>query len=239
MRSRYGSNVAFLDMTLNSLMGISVLFIMAFLLIKEDNKKVDQPPAPVKLMVVMTWPNEGPQAHADMDLWAAWNEGDGEVAVGFRSPTREGIALELDDLGARTDKYTHKGRVEVIPINREVINFRRIPSEEVTVNAMFYFANDSKLTVNTTVEVYRLNPFEVIYEGSHKLHGRGAERTFVRFKMDEAGELLNMHYRPKTIVYAKHPVSSGTNDWPVMGEDFAEGTPPVHPSNYEQHQGGF
>lgn len=221
MRSRYGSNIAFIDLWANGMLAMTGLFIIAFLLIKQDNKKTDVPEPPIQLMAVLTWSNEGKEAHADVDLWVAYEESGHETAVGFRSPTREGIALELDDLGARTDSYIKGGVQKVIPINREVINFRRIPAEEVTVNAMFYFANDANLSVTATVEVYRLNPFKVIYEGSHKLVGRGDEHTYVRFTMNEEGKILNMNYRPKSIVYAKHPASSSTEDWPAMhpGDD--------------------
>ena len=39
--------------------------------------------------------------------------------------------------------------------------------------------------------------------------------------MNEEGKILNMNYRPKSIVYAKHPASSSTEDWPAMhpGDD--------------------
>ena len=235
MRSHYGSNVAFLDMTLNALMGISALFIIAFLLIREEDKKTDVPEPPVMIMAVLSWPNEGPQADADIDLWVQVGEEREGLAVGFRSPTREGIALELDDLGSRNDKYTANGRKVVIPINREVINFRRIPKEEIIVNAMFYHARDKNLSVPVTVQVFKLNPFKVIYEGAYTLQGLGDERTFVRFKMDEDGHVKDMNHRQKSIVYAKHPVSGDSNDWPVMREEYD----PAHLDNYEMHQGGY
>ncbi len=69
MRSRYGSNVAFLDMTLNTLLGISALFVIAFLLIKEEDKKTDVPEPPLRIMVTMEWPVEGAPANSDIDLW--------------------------------------------------------------------------------------------------------------------------------------------------------------------------
>ena len=243
MRSKYGTNVAFLDAILNSLMGISALFIISFLLINEDKKETDLPEPPVQIMAILNWPAEGSPGRADIDLWVQWSERDGDV-VGFRSPSKEGIALELDDLGSRTDKYVRKGssEQETIPINREVINFRRIPEDEITVNAMFYYAQDKHLSVPTTVQVYKLNPFSVIYEGTHILNGRGDEHTFVRFKMDQDGLVEDLNFRQKTIVYAKHPMSSTTGDWPT-GEDHnpAPRQPSpraIHPSNYESHMGG-
>ena len=214
MRSRYGTNVAFLDMTLNVLLGVSAMFIIAFLLIREEDKKItDLPEPPVQIMVTLQWPVEGAAADADLDLWVAWGNND-QDAVGFRSPSREGIALERDDLGNRSDRYIVKGlaKEEVIKVNREVINFRRLPSEEITVNTMFYYANDKYLQVPCTVQVYKLNPFSLIYEGSTVLSQRGQEHTFVRFKVDTEGQVHGVHNRPKSIVYAK-PATS-TQEWP-------------------------
>jgi len=90
MRSRYGSNTAFLDMTLNVMMGISALFIISFLLIRQDNKKVDLPEPPVQMLVTMTWPTEGAASATDLDLWISWGNNQ-DQAVGFRSPVRVSI----------------------------------------------------------------------------------------------------------------------------------------------------
>ena len=214
MRSRYGTNVAFLDAILNSLMGISALFIISFLLIREDNKKVDLPPPPVQMLVTLTWPTEGAPADTDVDLWLQWGDSQ-DQAVGFRSPVREGIALERDDLGNRSDKYISKGKnkMEVIPINQEVIAMRRIPQDEIVVNAMYYFNKDKTVPTPCTVQVVKLNPYVVIYEGVHTLAQRGDEHTFIRFTMDDEGELIDKNFRQKSIVYAR-PAETTYNTWP-------------------------
>ena len=214
MRSRYGTNVAFLDAILNSLMGISALFIISFLLIREDNKKVDLPPPPVQMLVTLTWPTEGAPADTDVDLWLQWGDSQ-DQAVGFRSPVREGIALERDDLGNRSDKYISKGKnkMEVIPINQEVIAMRRIPQDEIVVNAMYYFNKDKTVPTPCTVQVVKLNPYVVIYEGVHTLAQRGDEHTFIRFTMNDEGELIDKNFRQKSIVYAR-PAETTYNTWP-------------------------
>ena len=212
MRYRYGSNTAFLDMTLNSLMGISTLFIMSFLLINPAEKESPVPEPPLRIMVTLEWPVEGAPANSDIDLWIL--EGDEDsAAVGFRSPVRQGIALERDDLGSRSDRILKKGKFvnEIIPINREVINFRRVPEEEITVNAMYYFSQDASTHVPVKVQVYALNPFSMIYEGEHTLTRRGEEHTFVRFTMTDEGDVSDMNYRQKSIVYARQ--SPVANDW--------------------------
>ena len=215
MRSRYGTNVAFLDAILNSLMGISALFIISFLLIREDNKRTDAPEPPVQMLVTMTWPTEGAPADTDVDLWLQWGDNQ-DQAVGFRSPVREGIALERDDLGNRSDKYISKGKnkMEVIPINQEVIAMRRIPQDEITINAMYYFNKDRAVPTPCTVQVVKLNPYVVIYEGVHTLTQRGDEHTFIRFTMNDEGELVDKNFRQKSIVYAR-PAETTYNTWPA------------------------
>ena len=151
-------------------------------------------------------------------------------AVGFRSPIRQGIALERDDLGHRSDKILKKGKFvnEIIPINREVINFRRVPEEEITVNAMYYFSQDPNVHVPVKVQVYALNPFSMIYEGEHTMTKRGQEHTFVRFTMTEEGDVTDMHYRQKSIVYAaKGPI---TNDW-GDGDTYPQAPSPAPSTN--------
>ena len=214
MRSRYGTNVAFLDAIINSLIGISALFIISFLLIREDNKRTDTPEPPVQMLVTLTWPTEGAASQTDLDLWLAWGDSQ-DQAVGFRSPVREGMALERDDLGDRSDFVLSKGKkkMEVIPINQEVIAMRRIPQDEITINAMYYFNKDKSVPTPCTVQVVKLNPYVVIYEGVHTLAQRGDEHTFIRFTMDDEGELIDKNFRQKSIVYAR-PAETTYNTWP-------------------------
>ena len=56
-------------MTLNSLMGISAMFVMAFLLIREHDGKITIEEPPLRIMVTMEWPVEGAASDADIDAW--------------------------------------------------------------------------------------------------------------------------------------------------------------------------
>lgn len=234
MRSRYGSNVAFLDMTLNTLLGISALFVIAFLLIKKQDEESPVPEPPLRIMVTLEWPVEGAPADSDIDLWTQFSAKDSD-AVGFRSPIREGVALERDDLGSRSDRILKKGKFksDVIPINREVINFRRVPEDEITVNAMYYFSQDPNVHVPVKVQVYALNPFSMIYEGEYTLTKRGQEHTFVRFRMNEDGDVTEMNYRQKSIVYANSgPVINNWGDENTYPHYDNPSVPSQRPNNY-------
>jgi hypothetical protein len=211
MRSRYGSNIAFVDLMMNAMLGVTALFIITFLLIRDDQEVSPLEEPPIEIMVTLTWPGE---VDADVDLWVQFSPQESDV-VGFRSPKNQGIYLDIDDLGRKGDIYKGKHKSETIEINQEIINFRRIPSDEIVVNAMHYFAKEADTPVDCTVQVIKLNPFSVIYEGTKTLYRRGEETTFVRFKINDEGEAYDLNYLPKTIVYAKSPYSS-SNSWDTI-----------------------
>lgn len=242
MRERYSSNLAMIDVVFNMTLGIMSMFIIAFLLIKESEFKspLDEPPA--ELLITFQWDDE---SYSDVDGWTQFGPDDSD-AVGFRSPTRGGVSLDIDDLGARTDRILRKGKAEaeVIPINREVITFRYIPADEIIVNAMLYYSQDKNTKEEVTVTVVKLNPFKIIYEGRHTLRGRGDEHTFVRFTLDDNGEVTDLHHRQKSIVYAAHP-SPGEGTWPTSHDMDGSPQQPAAGSagagsmmNYEYHTGG-
>jgi len=225
MRSRYGSNIAFVDLMMNAMLGVTALFIVTFLLIKQEDEisPVEEPP--VEMMVILTWPGD---VDVDADLWVQFSDRDDDV-VGFRSPRREGIYLDIDDLGSRGDSYQGKQKREVAEINQEIINFRRIPDGEIVINAMHYFSRDRETAVPCTVQVIKLNPFVVIYEGIETLYRRGDERTFVRFKINNEGEVYDLNHIQKSIVYAK-PADTTYSVW---GSSTGSGpaTPPTPNNN--------
>jgi len=225
MRERYSSNLAFLDVFMNITLGVTSLFIIAFLLIKDADFESPLEEPPVELMVILTWPGE---IDVDVDLWAQVGANDDDV-IGFRSPKRQGIYLDIDDLGSRGDEYQGKQSREVAEINQEIINFRRIPDGEIVINAMHYFSRDRETAVPCTVHVIKLNPFIVIYEGIETLYRRGDERTFVRFKINNEGEVYDLNHIQKSIVYAK-PADTTYSVW---GSSTGSGpsTPPTPNNN--------
>ena len=46
--------------------------------------------------------------------------------------------------------------------------------------------------------------------------GRGDEHTFVRFTLDDNGEVTDLHHRQKSIVYAAHPSPGKAHGRPAM-----------------------
>lgn len=214
MRDKYGSNLGFLDLVLNLLLGVTSLFIIAFLLIKESDLEspVEQK---AEFIVVLTWDE---QSSWDVDLWV---EGPNGVAS-FRSPDTGQMSLSRDDLGTRNDQFKNAlGETEVVRINREVVDIRGFNAGEYTVNAHYYYCKDGYSPVETAVEVVKLNPYKVIYKGKHVLNKRGEEHTYVRFKINEKGIVQSVSHLPKTLVYN----TASLNDWGHLDSNPFSGEP--------------
>ena len=84
------------------------------------------------------------------------------------------------------------GKVKQVYINREVITVRGIVGGWYTVNAHFYcdYNKVIKNPIKTKLSLYKVNPYSRIYEGEKDLTMRGDEVTFIRFKLDAMGKVI-------------------------------------------------
>lgn len=204
--------VGFIDLLFNMLVGITFLFILAFILINpnRDNNKID-PKA--EYLVILDWPDHH---NSDVDLWVMDPM---DNKIGFTSREKGVTSLERDDLGSQTD--THKdrnGRLVYNPVNREVITIRGIVSGEWTVNVHYYNSrpipdghisgyhtpshlHPKQIPVPIEVKVIKLNPtLQTLIEKRIILTREGEERTMARFTLDENGEVLRIIESPKEFV---------------------------------------
>lgn len=182
---RYRSTLAFVDLLFNILLGFVFLFIVAFILINPVAKHADII-VPAEYMIVMTWP-----AHSDndLDLWVRDPQGN---RVGYRS--REGgvMHLDRDDLGSRGDRITAPAGTpaHVIALNREVVTLRGTMPGEYVISVHFYMDRDTQYPVPVTVEVIKINPYQIVYNQTQNFTAQGQELPFMQFSVDSDG-----HYR--------------------------------------------
>lgn len=194
MKKRYNSNLAFIDLLFNLILGFVFLFVVSFLLINDPTKK-NEVENKAEFMIILNWDD---QKDVDIDLWVEGPSG----KVGFKSPQMGFLYLDKDDLGHKND-IINKGKKDeqIIYINREVINMRGFEAGEYTVNAHYYFTqykqNDS---VNVSIEVLKLNPYQEVYKGTKVFKYRGQEETFVRFTINSDGYVIDKNELPKTII---------------------------------------
>ena len=225
MNARYNSNLAFVDLLFNLILGFAFLFIVAFFLINDPTEDKDVE-AKVEYMIIMDWDGE---RDIDMDLWVQGPSG----LVGFRSPNIGYVNLDRDDLGHRNDSIINKvtKKKEIVKLNREVINVRGFQTGEYTVNAHWFFTrgeNAKPLDVN--MQVIKLNPYKEVYTGTKRFAWKGQEQTFIRFSMKDDGDYWKMTDLPKNLVLRPPGSNPSSSDPGVFSSYNSMGGPsgPVH-----------
>ena len=170
---KYSSNLAFVDLLFNLLVGFTCLFIIAFLMINPIAKQgVVEPP--VKLMVEMRWDNE---SKWDMDLWTK----SPNSLVGYAHRESGYVTLSRDDLGKTNDTYEINGVEKVIKRNYEVINMTDLPDGEYVINVHMFSAQFSEKNYPINVRVLEIQPYNVIFEGEVFIDWPKQEITAVSF----------------------------------------------------------
>jgi len=176
------ATLAFIDVLFNLLLGITMMFIVAFLLINPPHNAGQIDP-PVRLLVEMEW---NPESYKDMDLWARGYDG---VWVGFMRPDGRYFSLERDDRGAVTDTVVINGEEVVIKRNYEVITFSILPPGEYYINVHHYSGNGPETDIE--VRLTSISPFKAIFSSKITLNPK-QEITVVSFTVDEYGEIIDV-----------------------------------------------
>ena len=215
---KYKSTIGFTDLLFNILVGFAFLFIIAFLLIKPEQKKADFQ-RKAEFVVVMEWDHDQPD---DIDLYV---QDPTQAKVHFRLPITNFMYLDKDDLGFANDIVKHAdGAVSKVNINREVVTIRGIIAGEYVINAHYYSSREwsrlgnvadsqwelptnSKQVENKVepltvkIELHKVHPYKILWVGEKKFNYKGQEETFVRFTIDSDGDLIgDFEYEEKKFV---------------------------------------
>lgn len=178
----YSGLLAFIDLLFNLLLGITFLFVIAFLLINPPDKTGQIDP-PVKLMVEMDW---SPDSIVDIDLWA---RGHNSVWVGFTNLDGKYFTLDRDDRGTVNDIFIVDGVQHVVKRNYEVVNFTVLPPGEYFIN-VYYFSH-SGVTEEINITMTEIDPHKMIFSSTFTLDA-SQERTVVSFIVSPKGVVENM-----------------------------------------------
>ena len=214
-KEKYKSTIGFTDMLFNVLVGFAFLFIVAFLLIKPEQKKEDFERR-AEFVVVMEWNHDQPD---DIDLYV---QDPTQAKVHFRLPIVNFMYLDKDDLGFANDVVRYKdGTTTKVNINREVVTIRGIIAGEYVINAHYYSSREwtrlGQLTTNSDIpskkvdekndpltvkiELHKVDPYKIMWVGEKKFFKKGQEETFVRFSIDKDGNQIgDFSYEEKTFV---------------------------------------
>ena len=220
---KYKSTIAFTDLLFNILVGFAFLFIIAFLLIKPEAKKEDFNRR-AEFVVVMEWDHD---AKGDIDLYV---EDPTNKQVSFRYHNHNYMHLDKDDLGAMNDTVVNAdGSISTVKINREVVTIRGIIKGEYVVNGHYYSLrsydkiNPPKPNITVRVELHKVNPYSILWIGEKQFNHRGQEETFLRFRLDQDGNVL----KPFTFEKKKFvtPMQAMGNYRPTGVEAYENGDP--------------
>lgn len=194
---RYNSNLAFIDLLFNVLVGFVFLFVVAFILINPIAKKADIV-SPAQFLITLSWPDEDAN---DFDLWVRDPVGN---HIGFNSKDRGITNLDRDDLGANNDAVNRGGLPAVkVNLNREVTSVRGILPGEYIVSVHLYKVHNNELVpggVPVTVEIQKINPYNIVFKETRLITQMGEVANFARFVVDENGYVSEITATMETAV---------------------------------------
>ena len=190
---KYKSTLGFTDLLFNVLLGFAFLFFVAFILINPVAKRADVV-VHAEYLITMTWPDNDP---SDFDLWVRDPQ---HRHIGFRNMDQGLINLDRDDLGLRNDTVIIDGKQHSVPLNKETVTIRGIIPGEYLVTVHLYMKLDDRENIPVTVEVVRLNPYQVIYSQTQRFSHYGQEQNYYKFVIQEDGSVTGIATSLETAV---------------------------------------
>jgi len=181
---RYSSNLAFVDLLFNLLVGFTSLFVIAFMMINPISKTGEVTP-PVRMFVEIEWPSS---INKDIDLFVRGPDGD---VVFFINKDNGYITLERDDLGWSSDTYHVNGVEKVVRRNYEIANFSELPAGEYVIAVLYFSTFGPPIDVTTSVRT--ISPHRLVYQGVTEGLTPRAERTIVSFTVDKDGKVSDLN----------------------------------------------
>lgn len=181
---RYSSNLAFVDLLFNLLVGFTSLFIIAFLMINPISKTGEVTP-PIKMFVEIEWDKD---VNKDIDLFVRGPDG---TTVYFGGRDGQYMTLERDDLGWTSDTYVINGEKFTVHRNYEIITFADLPPGEYVI-AVFYFSRLGD-PIDVKASVRSISPHRIVYEGVTEGLTPREERTVISFTVDAKGRVTDLN----------------------------------------------
>ena len=179
MKREHNSNIPFIDLIFNVLIGFVFLFVIALILINPITKD-EGPPVKAEFMIILEWHDE---SKADIDLWIQHNK---NRSVGFSNKEQDHIHLDRDDLGHKNDFYTVDGVQQVLYLNKEVITLRGVVQGNYYIVAHGYNLREEQ-NIPVKIKIIKLNPYSEVYTKEETVvHDRQIVR-FHAFRLDSEG----------------------------------------------------
>lgn len=193
---KFDFRTAYIDLLINLLTGIVVLFILTTLLIAPITKNTEGIKKNADYVLTLEWPND---VDCDVDIWVRDPLNN---VVSYRFTEAGLMYFERDDMGKRRSVYEIDGKEIVIdPDNKEFVTLRGTFKGEYVVNLHVYscinkqtnlaLPQGSLIDIPVILEVVRINPtYVVIKHIEMKMDNVWQEKTAIRFVMDDKKNII-------------------------------------------------
>ncbi len=182
----------FTDLLFNALLGFVFLFMVAILFMNPI-AKLGTANLKAEFIITLTWPDNQPD---DLDIWV--EDPHGEI-VSYLQREAGWLHLDRDDRGSLNDTIEINGQKILHPINQEVVTMRGIISGEYVVN-VYYYESVTRGPVSATVQIDKINPvLETVFFDRVVLESQDVEKTVVRFRVSDRGEVVGVDRRPRRL----------------------------------------
>jgi hypothetical protein len=182
----------FTDLLFNALLGFVFLFMVAILFMNPI-AKLGTANLKAEFIITLTWPDNQPD---DLDIWV--EDPHGEI-VSYLQREAGWLHLDRDDRGSLNDTIEINGEKILHPINQEVVTMRGIISGEYVVN-VYYYESVTRGPVSATLQIDKINPvLETVFFDRVVLEKQDVEKTVVRFRVSDRGEVVGVDRRPRRL----------------------------------------
>jgi len=182
----------FTDLLFNALLGFVFLFMVAILFMNPI-AKLGTANLKAEFIITLTWPDNQPD---DLDIWV--EDPHGEI-VSYLQREAGWLHLDRDDRGSLNDTIEINGQKILHPINQEVVTMRGIISGEYVVN-VYYYESVTRGPVSATLQIDKINPvLETVFFDRVVLESQDVEKTVVRFRVSDRGEVVGVDRRPRRL----------------------------------------
>ena len=190
-------------MLFKGLQVVAFLFFIALLVMNPEAKsgKID---TKAEFLITASWPDSHPD---DIDLYAEDPAGN---IVWYHVREAGFMVLDRDDRGGLNNTILVASKRISSPIRQETVSIRGIVPGEYTVNINHYLATTSA-AVPVSVKVEKINPaLEVVHYATLLLDHTGHERTAVRFRIADGGNVVDVNHREKSLIQLTRSVRRST-----------------------------
>lgn len=173
---------------------IAFLFFVTLIMLSVEEEKKGKVESKAEFLISMAWPDNHPD---DFDIFV---QDPLSNVVWYRRRDSGFMVLERDNRGQANDFVMIDEEKVRSPTRQELVSVRGIVAGEYTVNVYHFVAQTSEpVPVKVTVE--KLNPtVSIVSETTLMMAGAGAEKTAMRFTLDDKGEVTNVNQTERSIL---------------------------------------